>query len=225
KKAGADAVKFQMWRASDLYTKKHPLWNFIKKSEVTFDKAKKINDYCDKIGIEFFCSAFYPEAVTFLETLGVKRYKVASRTCLMKDPYAIETLKEKASTRKPIVVSMGMGGDVDAITKIFRKNKNILFCYCISQYPLDIIKMNWEQAVQYDGLSDHTMGILTPILFCALKKERGSKKIFIEKHVKLQESNGPDASTSIDIGELKELVSKIRIIEKLHLPIIKNPLN
>ena len=34
----------------------------------------------DELGIEFMCSVFYPEAVTFLESLGVKRYKVASRT-------------------------------------------------------------------------------------------------------------------------------------------------
>ena len=40
--AGADAVKFQMWRAKDLYSKNHPNWATIKKSELTFDKAKKL---------------------------------------------------------------------------------------------------------------------------------------------------------------------------------------
>ena len=40
KKAGADAVKFQMWRAEDLY-KGHPDWKLIKKSELTYEKAKK----------------------------------------------------------------------------------------------------------------------------------------------------------------------------------------
>ena len=42
KNAGADAVKFQMWRASDLYSKKHPQWNTIRKSEVTSKKAEKM---------------------------------------------------------------------------------------------------------------------------------------------------------------------------------------
>ena len=41
KQAGADAVKFQMWRAVDLYSTKHPLWEFIKKSELTFSTASK----------------------------------------------------------------------------------------------------------------------------------------------------------------------------------------
>ena len=63
KNAGADAVKFQMWRAHDLYNNKHQNWKFIKKSEITFEKAKKLKKIADKIGIEFFCSAFYPEAI------------------------------------------------------------------------------------------------------------------------------------------------------------------
>jgi len=61
KRAGADAVKFQMWRAKDLY-QNHPNLKIIKKSELTFKKAKQIKKFADKVGIEFFCSAFYPEA-------------------------------------------------------------------------------------------------------------------------------------------------------------------
>ncbi len=221
KQEGADAVKFQMWRAIDLYTESHPQWEIIKKSEITFEKARKLKKICNELKIEFFCSVFYPEAVDFLESLGVKRYKVASRTCLLKDPHALETLEQKAKSRKPIIVSMGMGGNKQNIEKIFAKN-DLLFCYCISEYPLKINKINWIKAIQYDGLSDHTMGITAPILFCMLKKERGSKKIIIEKHVKLKQSKGPDASTSIDTEELGELISKIRIIEKLKLPVVKS---
>ena len=213
KKAGVDAVKFQMWRANDLYTKSHPLWQFIKKSEITFEKARKLKNICDKIGIEFFCSAFYPEAVDYLEKLGVKRYKVASRTCLLKDPYSRETLESKAKTRKPIIVSMGMGGNKQNIEKIFAKN-NLLFCYCISEYPLEFEKINWKVALKYNGFSDHTMTIIAPIIFTTLHKQKGTKKIIIEKHVKAKNSKGPDASTSIDTDHLKEMISYIRIIER-----------
>ena len=59
KKAGADAVKFQIWRAEDLYSSKHPHWKDIKKSELSFKKIKILKKYSDQIGIEFFCSAFY----------------------------------------------------------------------------------------------------------------------------------------------------------------------
>lgn len=213
KKAGADAVKFQMWRATDLYSKSHPNWKVIKKAELTFKKAKAIKKFSDSIGIEFFCSVFYPEAVDFLESLKVKRYKIASRTCLLKDPHSLETLEKEAKTRKPVIVSMGMGGKKKLIKKIFSKNK-ATFCYCISEYPLSFHKIDWKEAVTYDGFSDHTMGIIAPILFVILKKQKRAKKIVIEKHVKLKKSKGPDASTSIDTQQLANLVSHIRLLEK-----------
>ena len=213
KEAGADAVKFQMWRAHDLYTPKHPLWKFIKKSELDFNRAKKIKKIADKNKIEFFCSAFYPEAIDFLETLNVKRYKIASRTCLFKDPYSMETLNAKAKTKKPIIISMGMGGSRKNITKIFSKNKKT-FCYCISDYPLKFNKIDWKDAIKFDGFSDHTLGTTAALLFTILKKQRNASNILIEKHVKTRNSKGPDSSTSIDTLELKDLISHIRIIEK-----------
>ena len=109
KKAGVNAVKFQMWRANDLYSHKHPQWNMIRKSELTFKKAEKIKKYADSIGIEFFCSTFYPEGVDYLESLGVKKYKIASRTCLLNDKNSLETLERVSKTRKPVIISMGMG--------------------------------------------------------------------------------------------------------------------
>ena len=216
KNAGANAVKFQMWRAHDLYNNKHPNWKFIKKSEITFEKAKKLKKIADKIGIEFFCSAFYPEAIDILEKLKVKRYKIASRTCLLKDPYALETLQEKSHTKKPVIISMGMGGNRKRIEKIFSRNKKI-FCYCISEYPTKITKIDWKKAIKYDGFSDHTLGITAPLIFTMLKKQQNTKNILIEKHVKLSNSRGPDADSSIDTEELANLVSAIRKIEKVKI--------
>ena len=213
KKSGANAVKFQMWRATNLYNTNHPDWDFIKKSEITFKTAKKLKEICDDYNIEFYCSVFYPEAVDCLESLNVKRYKIASRTCLLKDPFSKETLKRKADTKKHVIISMGMGGDKKYIKKIFSKNKTT-FCYCISEYPADMNKIDWKNAIKFDGFSDHTLGIIAPIIFTILKKIKNSKKIYIEKHVKLKNSKGPDASTSITTEQLKELMLQIRKIEK-----------
>jgi len=216
KKAGADAVKFQMWRATDLYNKDHPNWKEIKKSELSFKMTKKIKEFSDKEKIEFFCSAFYPEAVTFLSKLGVKKFKVASRTCKFIDPYSLEVLQEKNNSKKEIFISMGMGGNKEKIKKIF-KNKNVTYCYCISEYPLPFEKINWKNAIKYDGFSDHTMDILAPVLFTALKKQKATQKIYIEKHVKLRNSKGPDASTSITTEKLTEMIKQIRQIEKMKI--------
>ena len=212
KVADADAVKFQMWRATDLYNSDHPDWNFIKKSEVTFKTAKKLKEICDDHNIEFYCSAFYPEAVDYLESLNVKRYKVASRTCLLKDLFSKETLKRKADTKKHVIISMGMGGNKKHIKKIFAKNKTT-FCYCISEYPLLLKKINWKSATLLDGFSDHTLGIAAPIIYATLKKYQGAKNIMIEKHVKLKNSKGPDASSSIDTEEFSKMIKSIRIVE------------
>ena len=107
---------------------------------------------------------------------------------------------------------MGMGGNRKKIEKIFEKNQTT-FCYCISEYPLDFKKINWTEAKKYDGFSDHTMSLIAPIIFAVLKRQQNAKKIIIEKHVKLENSQGPDASTSIDIKKFELLISYIRTIE------------
>jgi len=211
KKAGANAVKFQVWRAADLYNEKHPNWKEIKKSELSFEKIRLLKGFADRNNINFVCSLFYPEAVEFLNSLNVKMYKVASRTCLFKDPYSYEILQKEAKTGKPIIISMGMGGNKNKIKKIFSKNKTT-FCYCISEYPTALNKIQWNEAKKYDGFSDHTLGIIAPIIFTVLKKHQGVKHIIIEKHVKLRNSKGPDASSSIETSQLAKMVSVIRKI-------------
>ena len=214
KNAGADAVKFQMWRAHDLYSHKHPQWKIIRKSELTSKKVEIIKKYADEQNMEFFCSVFYPEGVDYLESIGVKKYKIASRTCLLNDKHSLETLERVSKTRKPVIISMGMGGNKKRIMKIFSKSKKT-FCYCISEYPAPFEKINWKKAIKYDGFSDHSLGIDAPFLFTLLKKQTRAKQITIEKHVKLKNSKGPDASTSITTELLKELISNIRSIERL----------
>tara|TARA_B100000029_G_scaffold39240_1_gene36746 strand:+ start:1405 stop:2136 length:732 start_codon:yes stop_codon:yes gene_type:complete len=215
KKAGADAVKFQMWRAKDLYKKSHPNWNEIKKSELSFKITKKLKEFADEQEIEFFCSAFYPEAVEYLSSLRVKKFKIASRTCKFSDPYCHEVLDAKSKSNKEIFISMGMGGDKKRISRMFKKEKTT-FCYCISEYPLEFKKIDWKEAIKFDGFSDHTMDILAPIVFSVLKKQKKSKRIYIEKHVKLKNSKGPDASTSITTEKLSEMIKQIRRIEKMN---------
>ena len=146
----------------------------------------------------------------------MKKYKIASRTCLLNDKHSLETLESVARTRKPVIISMGMGGNKKRIMKIFSKNK-ITFCYCISEYPAPFKKINWKEAIKYDGFSDHSIGIVAPFLFALLKKERDAKRLIIEKHIKLRNSKGPDASTSMTTELLKELISKIRAIEKFSI--------
>ena len=216
KNAGANAVKFQIWRAEDLYEKDHPEWRNIVKSELSFKKIKILKTYCDSVEIEFFASVFYPEAVDFLESIKVKRYKIASRTCTLKDPYSIETIEKIGTTKKHTIISMGMGGNKKFIKQKIIKNKE-QFCYCISKYPTKITEINWKDAITYDGFSDHTLDSTAPLIFATLHKQKGTKNIFIEKHVKNKNSKGPDASTSMTTEKFTEMILTIRNIEKLHI--------
>jgi len=99
------------------------------------------------------------------------------------------------------------------IKNIFKKN-NITFCYCISKYPTQFHEIDWNNAIRFDGFSDHTTGIIAPIVFTILKKTHNSKNILIEKHVKLANSKGPDASSSLEVKKFSEMISSIRTIEK-----------
>ena len=100
KESGADYVKFQMWRAEDLYNLDHPEWEMIKKSELTENIALELKKYADELDIGWFCSAFNPKAVEFLEKIGVPLYKIASRTSTLKDKLSLETIQKIAETKK-----------------------------------------------------------------------------------------------------------------------------
>ena len=215
KLAGADYVKFQMWRAKDLYKKSEPFWNDIKRAEVTPEIAKKFKKYSDEQNIKFFCSVFYPEAVETLENLNVKLYKIASWTAAMKHKKSKKTLETVAETKKPVIISTGMGGNVNRLKQIFRKNKRY-FLYCISRYPTKINQLNFTRMKEFDGFSDHTEGFLAPIMF-ALNFRNSKKTKFYEKHVSITKSRGPDKPFSMPMNDFGKLVSEFKKIQSLKL--------
>ena len=99
-KNGCSAIKMQLWNADDLY-KNTPIYETTKKLELDFDKAKILFEYAKKKNIDLFFSVFYPEAVDFCETLGVKYYKIAARSI---NDYKL--LEYVADTDKPIFINI-----------------------------------------------------------------------------------------------------------------------
>ena len=204
-----------MWRASDLYKSTHPNWNEIKKSEMKISTAKKFKKFSDDMGIDCIWSVFYPDAVKFLEEMNVSLYKIASRTSALMDFNSLDTLKEIAKTKKPVIISMGFGGDKKLLNSIFRNNKKY-YLYCISNYPTNLKEINFKSMLKYDGFSDHTEGDLAPLIY-ALKSKNSNKQRFFEKHVCVDESVGPDKPFSMNMNNFKNLISNIRSIEGLNL--------
>ena len=215
KESGADFVKFQMWKAEDLYESNHPQWEMIKKSELTQEIAQELKKYADEIGIKWFCSVFNPDAVDFLETLNVPFYKIASRTSTLNDKFSQETIQRAGMTKKMTFVSTGEGGDLEKISKFFSP-EFLKFTYCVSKYPSDDTDIDWNEIVNYDFFSDHSSGITIPLVYAILRKTRINGDLFIEKHTKFENSKGPDSIFAVTYDELKQLTQHLKRIEKLN---------
>jgi len=129
------------------------------------------------------------------------------------DSNSLETLKAIAKTKKPVIISMGFGGDKKLMDSIFRYNKKY-YLYCVSNYPTKLSEINFKSMQKFAGFSDHTEDYLAPLIYVT-QSVNSSKKRFYEKHVRVAESIGPDKPFSIDMSDFKELISNIRQVESL----------
>lgn len=230
--SGADALKVQTYTADKLVTRDAPcFWEMANKDEkvngtqydsyskvdkLSPDSYRKMKEYADSLGIEFFSTPFDYDSVDFLEDLGVNLYKIAS--C---DVTNIPLLKYVARKKKPIILSTGISriGEIEeAISAIKEEgNDQIVLLHCTITYPtpyedVNLNAMKTMQKVFPDipiGLSDHSIGIEIPLAAIAM----GAK--CIEKHYTFNkdEELSSDHWLAIDTPELKKLVEGARHIE------------
>lgn len=236
KDAGADAVKFQMFSADKLVTKTaakatyqkkvsgETQYEMLKKLELSKSEFRTLKRHADKRGIIFLVSPFDEDAADFLGGLGIQAFKVASGE-ITNLPF----LEHTARKNKPIILSTGMStlGEVkEAVGTIRRSaNKKIILLHCVSNYPARLEDSNLRAILTMKksfglpvGYSDHTLGITASIAAAALGA------CLIEKHVTLDKNlPGPDHKCSADPSELRELVQRIREVEKVHGGAEKKP--
>ena len=133
--SGANVVKFQLYDAESLFPKKNNPWfEYNCKTELSKNDTKLISKICCDYGIEFMATPFDIERVYWLEELGVKRYKIASRS--INDTDLINTV---IRTGKPIIASLGMC-DEPYFPKI--NADDVSYLYCISKYPTQLTDIN-----------------------------------------------------------------------------------
>lgn len=203
KACGADAIKFQFYDTNKIKKPYQSRYYELLLSEHTKEEAKELKEYCDKVGIEFFASAFDIERLGWLEELKVKRHKIASRSI-----YEEDMVKAMEKTGKPIIASLGKL-DKRGIPKI----KNCEYLFCVAEYPTymrpEDFPTKFGKDELYQGFSDHTIG-------CYWAREaikRGAT--IIEKHFTLsKELPGHDIKGSADPTELKDLVIYARQHER-----------
>ena len=231
KKAGADAVKFQIFLTDDLVLKSTKKVNYqklndknktmhrmLKKVQFSFNEFKILKKYCDKKKIVFISSAFDKKSILFLKSLNPKYFKIPSG-----EINNLPNLKIISKFNKKTLISTGMStmNEVKDIIKIVKnyglKKKNLIVMHCNSSYPtsindanLNIIKTMKNKFNVKIGYSDHTRGILAPIIAVSIGAE------FIEKHFTLKQSlKGPDHFFSLTPNDFKIMVKNIRETEKL----------
>lgn len=228
KKCGADAIKFQTFKASSLVTPSAKKAKYqverTQKSASQFEMLKKLEldrkahidllKYCKKKNITFLSSPFDEESVDMLDDLGVKMFKIPSGE-ITNTPF----LKYIARKRKPIILSTGMStlNEVKTALKTIYSvgNKKVTLLHCVTEYPapygdINLTSMNtMRKAFRVPvGYSDHTSGIEIAVASAALGAE------VIEKHFSLDRNmKGPDHKASIEPAEFKKMVESIRNVE------------
>ncbi len=238
KGCGADCVKFQTFNTDSLVTKKaskaeyqvintgntESQYDMLKKLELSYCDFSKIKDYCDEIDIDFMSTPFDENSVELLEKLQVKGYKLSSGDITNKS--LIEYIAKK---NKPIILSTGMCviQEIEEAVEWIEKtgNKEISLLHCTSNYPTSFDEVNMNSMITLKnrfsyriGYSDHTEGIIIPIMAVSL----GAK--IIEKHFTLDRNmEGPDHKASLNPTEFKTMVDSIRNIETAFGSYVKQP--
>jgi len=229
KRAGADAIKLQTYRADtitlnvnkkDFLIQGDSIWSgqnlfdLYEKGYTPWEWHKELYDVAREEGLICFSTPFDFTAVDLLEKLENPIYKIASFEIT-----DIPLIRYTASKGKPMIFSTGIATieDIELALETCKEvgNHQITLLKCTSSYPAPMEEANLvmihDMAQRYGvttGLSDHTLGITSPILAVS----QGAK--IIEKHFIMDKSiGGPDASFSLDEKEFLQMVKAVREAE------------
>ncbi len=229
--AGADIVKFQTFKAGRLVSASAPLADYqqtatadayrsqlemLRRLELSEADHLELMARCDERGIRFLSTAFDPESVEYLHSLGLGMWKIPSGE-ITNYPY----LKRIAGFNEPTYMSTGMctiedvASAVGALLDNGLSLSNLTLLHCNTEYPTPVADVNLAamESLRREfgvsvGYSDHTVGIEIPIAAAALGAT------VVEKHFTLDRTMaGPDHRASLVPTELKAMVQAIRNVD------------
>ncbi len=238
--SGADAIKFQTFKAKNLVTKNSEKANYQKiltdQKETQFDMLKKFEldknehlelvKYCKSKNIKFLSSPFDHESIDLLNDIGLEIFKIPSGE-ITNLPY----LKHLGKLGKKIILSTGMSNfqevknALDILVNSGTKKNNITILHANTEYPTPMEDVNLRAMITIGkelgtkfGYSDHTLGIEVDIAAAAIGAN------CIEKHITLDcNMEGPDHKASLEPHQFSAMVKAIRNIEKALGSNIKKP--
>ena len=229
KRAGADCIKLQTYTADTLtincnsedFLVKGTIWegrnlyDLYQEAYTPWDWHEELFRVANDEGLICFSSPFDKSAVDLLEKLNTPAYKIASPEIT-----DIPLIEYVASKNKPVILSTGIAelADIEMAIDACRRmgNNQIAVLKCTTSYPAPIEEANLIMIKEFQerfgivpGLSDHTMGIIAPIVSVCY----GAK--IIEKHFIIDRTmGGVDSSFSLDEKEFTEMVTSVRNAEK-----------
>lgn len=226
-RAGADAIKFQTFRSSEIATADAPKCAYqsqgdveresqqemLRRLELSRDDHQRIAEYCRQTGIEFMSTAFDCESVDLLVGLGVRRFKIPSGELTN-----LALVERVAQQGGELYISTGMAslGEIEQAVDVAQAaGAAVTLLHCVSAYPAPLGEVNLRAmttlGAAFDlpiGFSDHTAGINIAPASVAL----GAR--VVEKHFTLSRSlPGPDHAASLEVDELTSMISAIREVE------------
>ncbi len=237
KSAGADAVKFQTFKAERLVAPGAPKadyqvkagvkgshYEMLRRLELSEKAHRDLRNYAKRKKIIFLSSPFDEESANFLERLHLPAFKIPSGE-ITNLPF----LRHVARKKKPMIVSTGMSylSEVRTAVRTIEAagNKNLVLLHCVSQYPANPAEVNLKAMLTLKkifgfpvGYSDHTLGIEIAIAAVAMGA------CVVEKHLTLDRTlRGPDHKASLEPTEFTTMVRGIRNVESAFGNGIKKP--
>ena len=220
KDCGFNAVKFQKRTINIVYdektldTPRESPWGKTTREQklgLEFEKLEydKIDEYCKKLNIDWFASAWDIKSLEFLDNYNLKYHKIAS--AMIVDQFF---LNEVAKRNKHTFISTGMSTkqDMDNAVRIFREhNCSFELMHCVSTYPMKIEDANLITINQLKkefncnvGYSGHENGIA--VSFAAVMLDITS----LERHITLDRTMyGSDQAASLELTGMKSLCESI----------------
>lgn len=229
--AGADAIKFQTFKAENIVTKKakkaqyqinnesgtDSQYEMLKQLEIDHRAHRELIAFCQQHDIMFLSTPFDIESINLLHELGIEIFKIPSGE-ITNLPY----LRSIGSLKKEIILSTGMsnlneiGEALEVLVNAGTPKEKVTILHANTEYPTPMEDVNLRAmntiAETFDvkvGYSDHTLGVEVDIAAVALGAN------VIEKHITLDKTMpGPDHKASLEPDELEVMVRGIRNIEQ-----------
>ena len=235
--AGADAVKFQSYQAEKVLNPEavekivsrassggeSPM-DALRRLELSLDDLCILKSHCVEMGILFMATPFDNKSVDELDGMGIPLFKLSSG-----EVTNLPLLRHVSKKGKPIILSTGMSylGEVDQAVGAMRREgcHKLALLHCVSNFPAEPQDVNLQamktmaDALRLPvGFSDHTIGFEIAVAAVALGA------FIIEKHITLDRNQiGPDHHASLEPAMFKDMVQKIRSVERAMGDGIKKP--